>query len=177
MDDYFMPPLPGVKLENPTEVLESAMNKTKNERAKYRAQYIPIDEMFTPEELENLQHAFDTVAQGESEVNMLSLKTLFAEMAMFPSDDALKELLKSLGKEVDDDEISFELFARSVAILLEESNNLKENSDVHAGEEQESPVKSGRESEINMDQYNQDYSKYDDDDRDPSGFPEDMSDM
>lgn len=191
-DDYFMPSLPGLKLENPTEVLESAMNKTKNERSKYRAQYIPIDEMFTPEELENLQHAFDTVAQGESEVNMLSLKTLFAEMAMFPSDDNLAELLKSLGKEVDDDEISFELFARAVAILLEDANNLKENSDRHAGEDNESPMKSGHESELNMEEYNQEYqeeypeeyndgyqqqySNYDENEEN-SNYPEEMSDM
>lgn len=178
MDEYYMPSLPSVKLENPTEVLEIAMNKTKNERAKYRAQYIPIDEMFTPEELENLQHAFDTVAQGESEVNLESLKTLFAEMAMFPSDNNLKDLLKSLGKEVDDDEISFELFARSVAILLEERNVLKENSDMHAGEEMESPIKSGNESEINMDNYNQEYSKYEEmDEPEDSKYQEDMSDM
>ena len=52
---------------------------------------------------------------------MLSLKTLFAEMGIFPTDEMLNELLKSCGKAGDEDAISFDLFARSVALLLEEN--------------------------------------------------------
>ena len=52
---------------------------------------------------------------------MLTLKTLFAEMGIYPTDDMLDELLRNCGKEGDEDEISFELFARSVALLLEEN--------------------------------------------------------
>lgn len=158
-DEYYMPALPSIKLENPTDILEKAMNKTKKDRSRYRAQYIPIDEMFTPQELEDLQQAFDSVAQGESEVNMISLKTLFSEMGIFPTDEMLNDLLSSLGKEVDDDEISFELYARSVALLLEENQNMEENSDAHPGEEYESPVKSAHEFDINMADYPQEYSQ------------------
>jgi hypothetical protein len=158
-DEYYMPVLPSIKLENPTDILEKAMNKTKKDRSRYRAQYIPIDEMFTPQELEDLQQAFDSVAQGESEVNMISLKTLFSEMGIFPTDEMLNDLLSSLGKEVDDDEISFELYARSVALLLEENQNMEENSDAHPGEEYESPVKSAHEFDINMGDYPQEYSQ------------------
>jgi hypothetical protein len=42
-------------------------------------------------------------------------------MGIFPSDEMLHELLLSCGKNTDDDVISFELFARSVALLLEEN--------------------------------------------------------
>ena len=52
---------------------------------------------------------------------MLSLKTLFSEMGIFPTDEMLGELLKSCGKIGDEDAISFDLFARSVALLLEEN--------------------------------------------------------
>ena len=52
---------------------------------------------------------------------MLSLKTLFAEMGIFPNDDMLNELLRSCGKSGNEDAISFDLFARSVALLLEEN--------------------------------------------------------
>ena len=52
---------------------------------------------------------------------MLSLKTLFSEMGIFPTDEMLSELLWSCGKSDDEDAISFELFARSVALLLEEN--------------------------------------------------------
>ncbi|CAI2370797.1 unnamed protein product [Moneuplotes crassus] len=159
MDDYQMPKLPSIKLENPTEILEKAMGRTKKERARYRAQYIPLDEMFTNQELEDLQQAFDSVAQGESEVNMLTLKTLFSDIGIFPSDEMLNDLLKSLGKEIDDDEISFELYARSVALLLEENHHMDDNSDANPGVEKESPMKSAHESDINMGDYQQEYSQ------------------
>lgn len=42
-------------------------------------------------------------------------------MGIFPSDEMLNELLRSCGKEGEEDAISFDLFARSVALLLEEN--------------------------------------------------------
>jgi hypothetical protein len=42
-------------------------------------------------------------------------------MGIYPSDDMLNDLLKSCGKVGDEDLISFDLFARSVALLLEEN--------------------------------------------------------
>lgn len=42
-------------------------------------------------------------------------------MGIFPTDEMLVELLQSCGKNNDDDVIEFELFARSVALLLEEN--------------------------------------------------------
>ena len=118
LDKYELPSLPNIKLSDPTKILEEAMESTKAGRAKYRAQYIPIDEMFTEQELCDLQRAFDSVAQGEAFVNLLSLKTLYSELGFYPSDGILEDLLISCGKREEDDEISFELFARSVALLL-----------------------------------------------------------
>ena len=123
LDKYELPQLPNIKLSDPTKILEEAMESTKSERAKYRAQYTPIEEMFTEQELFDLQKAFDTVSQGEAFVNMLSLKTLYSEMGFFPTDGMLENLLQSCGKKEDEDEISFELFARSVALLFEENRN------------------------------------------------------
>lgn len=42
-------------------------------------------------------------------------------MGIFPNDDMLHDLLISCGKDPSDDAISFELFARAVALLLEET--------------------------------------------------------
>jgi hypothetical protein len=42
-------------------------------------------------------------------------------MGIFPSDEMLNELLISCGKAENEDAISFDLFARSVALLLEEN--------------------------------------------------------
>lgn len=61
-------------------------------------------------------------------MNILSLKTLFSEMGIFPTDEMLMELLKSCGKSGEDDSISFDLFARSVALLLEENAEKKSTS-------------------------------------------------
>ena len=61
-------------------------------------------------------------------MNILSLKTLFSEMGIFPTDEMLMELLKSCGKTGEDDSISFDLFARSVALLLEENAEKKSTS-------------------------------------------------
>ena len=42
-------------------------------------------------------------------------------MGIYPSDDMLNELLISCGKTGNEDAISIDLFARSVALLLEEN--------------------------------------------------------
>ena len=42
-------------------------------------------------------------------------------MGIFPSDEMLNELLIACGKTGNEDAISFDLFARSVALLLEEN--------------------------------------------------------
>lgn len=139
LDEYVLPPIPSVKLADPTGILERAMEKTKRERAKYRAQYIPVDEMFTAQELSDLKNAFDTVAQGALVVNFLSLKTLFAEMGIYPTDEMLEDLLTACGKAADDDEISLELFARTVALLLEENNAADDDSEGQMMEEEEYP--------------------------------------
>ena len=42
-------------------------------------------------------------------------------MGIYPQDEMLNELLISCGKNTDEDVITFDLFARSVALLLEEN--------------------------------------------------------
>lgn len=54
MDPYLLPDIPKVELENPTEVLSTAMEIAKRERIIYRAIHIPIDEMFTKDQMEEL---------------------------------------------------------------------------------------------------------------------------
>ena len=69
----------------------------------------------------DLKTAFEAVSKGEAFVDTESLKALFADMQIFPTDEQLNELLETCGKHDDEDFISFELFARSVALLLEEN--------------------------------------------------------
>lgn len=46
-DNYTLPSIPELKLSDPTRLLEKAMERTKQERATFRVQHIPIEEMFT----------------------------------------------------------------------------------------------------------------------------------
>jgi len=43
-------------------------------------------------------------------------------MGFFPSDDTLEEILRSCGHKDLNEEISFDLFARTIALLIEENN-------------------------------------------------------
>lgn len=61
-DPYLLPSIAELKLENPTNILERAMERTKRDRARFRAQYIPIEEMFNASELMDLKQAFEAVA-------------------------------------------------------------------------------------------------------------------
>lgn len=56
-------------------------------------------------------------------------------MGIFPSDEILSELLQSCGKTTDEDMISFELFARCVALLLEENAERGSTSSQNDGQQ------------------------------------------
>ena len=53
---------------------------------------------------------------------MNSLKALFGSMGIFPTDEMLFELLKSCGKNTDDDIISFELFSINLYEFIKNNN-------------------------------------------------------
>lgn len=77
--------------------------------------------MFTSQELMDLRTAFDAVSMGEDYVDRAALQTSFSNLGIFPSEDMLEELLSSIGKVDQEDLITFEVFARCVALLLEEN--------------------------------------------------------
>ena len=93
-------------------------------------------------------------------MNLHSLKQLFASMGIFPTDEMLSDLLQSCGKKTDEDIISFELFARSVALLLEENAERGSTSSQQEGEYQEGEYMEGDEEDMEMgdDPY---YNEYD----------------
>jgi len=82
--------------------------------------HIPIEEMFTTDELMNLRTAFEAVSMGEAFINLDALKALFEDMQADYSDEQLTEFLELCGKSEDEDFISFELFARTLALMLED---------------------------------------------------------
>ncbi len=50
-------------------------------------------------------------------------------MGFYPTDEMLEGLLKACGLRDGVDEISFELFARSVALLLEQNNKVQDDEE------------------------------------------------
>lgn len=123
-DPYFQPDIPVLRLKNAAAVLETAMENVKRERASYRAQHIPIEAMFTADELDELERAFREAAQGNVFVDLLSLKTLLEGMEIYPLDKDIMKLVKvCLKTDEEVTEINFETFVRVFALLLEESMN------------------------------------------------------
>lgn len=99
-DKYILPPINELKLVDPARVLERAMERTKQERAHFRVQHIPIEEMFTQQEYENLRMAFESFSMGEAYVTFDSLKALLERMmdaGYQPSDEQVEELLRTCG--------------------------------------------------------------------------------
>lgn len=97
--------------------------------------------MFTSQELMDLRAAFDAVSMGQDFVDRQALNNSFSNLGIFPSEEMLDELLSSIGKLQAEDLITFEVFARCVALLLEEnadkvSTSSQQNVDDH-GEEYE----------------------------------------
>lgn len=53
-----IPPLPKLGLRDPVGVLERAFKKTRLKRILYRARFMPIEQMFTIDELEQMRDVF-----------------------------------------------------------------------------------------------------------------------
>ena len=69
----------------------------------------------------DLRAAFDAVSMGQDFVDREALQNSFSNLGIFPSEEMLDELLNSIGKLQQDELITFEVFARCVALLLEEN--------------------------------------------------------
>ena len=94
--------------------------------------------MFTSQELIDLRAAFDAVSMGQDYVDRDALKNSFSNLGIFPSEEMLDELLNSIGKLQNDDLITFEIFARCVALLFEENaDKISTSSQQNMGDEGE----------------------------------------
>jgi Ca2+-binding EF-hand superfamily protein len=92
----------------------------------------------------DLKTAFDAVSQGEDFVNRESLNASFSNLGIFPSEEMLDELLLSIGKLKEEDMITFDVFARCVALLLEENaEKISTSSQQNQGEEEYEEMQDG----------------------------------
>lgn len=79
-DPYILPPMPQVKLKYPTSVLEEAMENVRKERTFYRARFIPLDELYTKEEMQDLLKEFSTGANEKDMLNLINMAAVLMNM-------------------------------------------------------------------------------------------------
>lgn len=77
-DDYILPDIPVIGLKNTTDVLKRAMEKTRRDRTDYRAKYIPLDELFEKQELEELIQEFRI--NDEDVINIILFEAVLSKL-------------------------------------------------------------------------------------------------
>jgi Ca2+-binding EF-hand superfamily protein len=92
-------PLPAVELAAPERVISDRLAEIRRDRAHVRAERVPLDEIFTPEELEALRVAFGRVDVDETgEITLEELPRAFEQVGMQPTEEELARLLEHLNK-------------------------------------------------------------------------------
>jgi len=92
-------PLPVAKLMDPDGVIRLRIEEIRAERARHRAKRVPLDEHFTPEELEALQVAFARVdVNGEGAIGIADLPSAFSQVGMEPLEEDMDAVIEHLGK-------------------------------------------------------------------------------
>jgi len=92
-------PLPVAQLRDPNGVIRGRIAEIRQERARHRAKRVPLDEHFTPEELEALQVAFARVdVQETGEISLGEIGGAFSQVGMEPTDADMEAVMDHLGK-------------------------------------------------------------------------------
>ena len=92
-DPYILPLLPAIKLKNPTQVLEEAMEKVRRERTFYRAKFIPLDELYSKDEIQDLIKEFGTGSNEKEYLNLINLNAVLMNMNFDLSGDYLNFII------------------------------------------------------------------------------------
>jgi len=148
-DPYDLPDIPQIALENPSNVLENALEEAKVGRMFYRARFIPINELFTEDELKDLLKEFNAAANEAEVLNLINLRAILYNLNFDQTEDEIREMLLNVEEVVNPDEVDFELFCRLVAVYLELANNPKlfGNTETPAKSEQQSGIRNDEEEE------------------------------
>jgi len=117
-DDDEAVQIPILKLANPEAVLHQALLDVKVDRTYYRVNNIPLEDLFTLMEIENLQSSFQAISGEKDTIDLEGLLKLISEFELNKNAEIedVRILLENL--EVQNlNEIDFDVFAR-VLILL-----------------------------------------------------------
>lgn len=111
--------LPQVKLARPAEVVEAAQAAARAGRRGFRAQATPAERLFSQEEIDALEDAFQA-AQHEGVVRPEELQDLCQNLGTEVDAARLERLLRDLGFVEEAPQLGFTDFLRVVALLLDE---------------------------------------------------------
>jgi len=122
--------IPPVRLEDAAGVLELALTRIRTARTAFRAKRTPIDQLFTKEELGELNDAFEA-AHVNGKITLLDLKGLYLSLGVEIDDDDLIDLLNKVeiapetlealqSTDKNAVSLSFVHFARTIALVLDQ---------------------------------------------------------
>lgn len=136
-----IPPIPVLGLRDPIKVLEKSFQRVRQRRVLYRAKYMSIGHMFLPNELETMRNLFSSVSEwtitAEQLHYLLDQMGIEVDRSLGPNPASfIPEFLSKIEPSVPD-KIDFELFARTVALVLEENNKLPDHEMDALQEEEE----------------------------------------
>ncbi len=72
--------MPSVKLKQPTNVLQEALENVRKDRTIYRARYIPLDELYTKDEFAELMREFSAACNDKSLISDINLQAILLNM-------------------------------------------------------------------------------------------------
>eukprot|EP00429_Kryptoperidinium_foliaceum_P021008 CAMPEP_0176139046 /NCGR_PEP_ID=MMETSP0120_2-20121206/70640_1 /TAXON_ID=160619 /ORGANISM="Kryptoperidinium foliaceum, Strain CCMP 1326" /LENGTH=410 /DNA_ID=CAMNT_0017475013 /DNA_START=17 /DNA_END=1249 /DNA_ORIENTATION=+ len=121
--------LPCLRLALPTEVLEGALSAVRNARKGFRARTMPLQRLFSDDEVDALAGAFEQVTREDGSIGLHEVQALCSQLGSEMNIDRVTALLKGAGflaDEADEHDVSigFEDFLRLIAVLLEEEAKL-----------------------------------------------------
>lgn len=100
-------------------IISTRLAELRAERAHHRATRVPLDEHFTPEELEALRVAFSRVdIEGTGSITLAQLPAAFSQVGMEVSEEEMAEVLAYLHKgQAPDEPFSFAEFSQAADFL------------------------------------------------------------
>lgn len=112
--------LPAVRLAQPMEVLEGALSAVRDARKGYRAKHTPVGRLFAEEELKSLQEAFDQQAGSpDAGLTLEGMQELCCSLGLEVPVDRIQKVCAEC-EIAADAKVTFDDFARAVAVLLDE---------------------------------------------------------
>lgn len=102
------------------------MEKTRKDRTHFRARYIPLDELFEKDELDELIKEFRV--NDQDTINLILMAAVLSKLDFELTSDEIKRYLSKVNDNPDYENIDFDSFARVFAILLEDSHALNNKS-------------------------------------------------